>query len=73
MTRRQPPTQQDVSVTIAGTTYSGTYTVESGTVTVSYFGGTAPAGAQNAAQVGGSSAKHVARWLLIELVNKHHS
>lgn len=63
--KREPERQHDVAIEHNGKRYEGTYTERSGVVTVHGFG----VGTQ-ATQVGGSSAKTIAQWLLRELVVK---
>ena len=66
MTRQRPPHCFDVEIEMDGT-HSGTYTVESGVVRVSYFGG-----GRKATEVGHASPETIARMLLRELVVEAH-
>lgn len=62
MPRRKNPELHDIEVEIDGKHYEGTYSVESGVVTV-YYGFN-----NKATQIGGSSAQRIARTLLFELI-----
>ncbi|CAN5358373.1 hypothetical protein BH10PSE17_BH10PSE17_25020 [soil metagenome] len=59
---QQPQQPRDVSVEINGKTYHGTYTTESGTVTVSN------GYSRQTTHVGGSHADVIARMMLREIV-----
>jgi hypothetical protein len=63
MARKRQPILQDISIERDGKHHSGTYTVQSGVVTVHLFGS-----GTKATQVGNSSAERIARILLSELV-----
>src|SRR5438093_8133438 len=71
MTRKSMPREHQIAIDRDGTRYTGTYTEQSGVVTVWYFGGTAIGGDHESSQVG-ASAIGTATMLLSELVTKHH-
>ena len=59
---KRPPTSEEISVEFEGRTYSASYSISSKVVTVhAAFG-------SGSTQVGGSSAKIVARLLLLEIL-----
>lgn len=58
------PARSEITVTVEGKTFTGSYYVESGVVTVIY-GDKQP----NSSQTGGTPAEHVARMLLKEIVD----
>jgi hypothetical protein len=62
MVKKLPPIRHDVTVEHNGKQHTGSYTVQSGVVSVSSFYGS------KATQLGGSDASRIARRLLIELV-----
>jgi hypothetical protein len=64
--RQKQPISFDVALERDGKRYSGSYTVESGVVTVHF-----PPWGTKATQIGNSSADRIARLLLSELVTEH--
>jgi hypothetical protein len=69
--KKSTSSSKEVVIERDGKTVTGHYTVESGVVRVTYYGGNAVGGASKATQVGNSSAERIARMLLGELVGEH--
>jgi hypothetical protein len=64
---RAPPRHVNFAITRDDKTYTGSYTVEKGLVTVTGFGGT------KTTQIGGANPKQLAEMLLSELVAEHEA